>query len=168
MNKLNVFNTDFCPWRCLPNWPKNFRLFFRQFKWAYQRITKGFCDFDYWDLDTYLIRLMADAIKELADNTHGYPGNEEFPTYEHWKAYLYKIVGKLKYTQEELPNPCEKEWMQQWENKGLDYINQPKTPEEELLSKKYLYYENINAEKQDEALNDALDMIKHVFKHLWD
>ena len=54
MNKLNVFNTQWCPWKYPNNWIRNARLFFRQFKWAYQRMTRGFCDFDTWDLDSYL------------------------------------------------------------------------------------------------------------------
>lgn len=165
MNKLNVFNQDWCPWRYPSNWIKNTGLFFRQFKWAYQRITKGYCDADYWDLDTHLSRLMAQSIKELADNTHGYPGTEEFPTYDSWRAYLYKIVYLLNYSlQEDMYNPYEKDWLETFK----EHFNKKRTPEEEDIIKKYIDYEIENDKKKRDAQDKALSMIQHVYNHLWD
>lgn len=167
-NRLSVFNTDWCPWKYLSNWPRNVRLFFRQFKWAYQRVTRGFCDFDTWDLDTYFSMFLADSIKHLADNTHSYPGTEEFPTYESWHDYLYKISDLLNYSLGELPNEYEEAWLKKWENKGLDFINGPETPEEKEITKKFLDKENSNELLKREAQNEALKMICHVYNQLWD
>ena len=167
MNKLNVFNQDWCPWRYPSNWIRNARLFCRQFKWAYQRITRGFCDFDYWDFDVYLIRVMAGGLKKLADETHGFPGNEEFPTYTHWQQYLYKIVDLLELADnDELPNEYEEAWMRSFEEHNFDFND--RTPEHKEITDKYLAVENQNSEKREVALNEALDMIKHIFWHLWD
>ena len=169
MNKLNVFQNDFCPWEYLSNWPKNARLFFRQFKWAYQRITRGYCDFDYWDLDTYLTELLSQSIKTLADETHGYPGNEEFPTYESWQEYLYKIVDLLRFAlKDDIPNEYEPAWLKTWEDKNWTSTLNDRTPEEEEITHKYLDKESENAQKQIDARNEAFKMIYHVYDHLWD
>lgn len=165
MNKLNVFKPDYCPWRYPSNWIKNIRLFGRQFKWAYQRITQGYCDFDWWDMDTYLTMLMADMIDELAKKSHGYPGNKEFPTPESWENYLNEIVAKLRYSLNDLPNEYEEAWIKTWENK--EFL-QEKTPEEKEITNKFLDKEISNWGLRDKALFEALDMIKHVYHNLWD
>ena len=168
MNRLNVFNQNWCPWRYPSNWIKNARLFFRQFKWAYQRITKGYCDADWWDLDSHLTRLMADSIQDLADKGMGYPGTDEFPTPESWQKYLYRICYLLRYSLEELPNKYEDVWTANLEKKDfLKTINNP-TPEEKEISKKYFDIEMKNEEKKRAAQQEALQMIAHVMGNLWD
>ena len=168
MNPLNVFGHDYSPIRYPSNWGRNIRLFFRQFKWAYQRITRGFCDFDVWDFDYYLTSVMAQGIKHLADTTHSYPGNNEFPTYESWRDYLYEIATKLNFSlRDDLPNEYEEEWLKGWEKDGLDSINN-RTPEEEEISRKYLEVEQKNDTLRNQALSEALDMIVHVYSALWD
>ena len=74
MNELNVFNNSWSPWKYPSNWIRNARVFFRQFKWAYQRITRGYSDPDIWDFDTYLANLMSGDIEHLANITISYPG----------------------------------------------------------------------------------------------
>lgn len=169
MNKLNVFNQSYSPWRYPSNWIRNMRLFGRQFKWAYQRITRGFCDYDVWDLDSHLSELLIQTIKQLAKTSHGYPGTEEFPTYESWENYLVDIVHKLEYSLNDLPNEYETAWLKTWENENLDKIvKKDKTPEEEEITKKYLDKEAYNDKLKREAQNEALRMIYHVYNHLWD
>lgn len=167
MKKLNVFNTIWHPWRYPSNWISNIKIFFRQFKWAYQRITKGFCDYDIWDMDVYLIQLLADGIKQLADTSWGYPCTEEFPTHESWQEYLYKICDLLNYSLSELPNEYEEDWLKIWKERKLEAINHP-TKEEKEISDKYLDLERKNDKLKIEAQNKALKMIYHIFNNLWD
>ena len=169
MNELNVFNNSWSPWKYPSNWIRNARMFFRQFKWAYQRITRGYCDVDWWDFDTYLTRLMADAIEHLADNTISYPGQGEWDTPEKWDKYLRTIVIKLRRSlNDEMPNEYEEAWLKTWENKELPEALNCKTSEEEEITKKYLDVENKNEEYKYQQLMEALDMIKHCISHLWD
>ena len=165
MNNLNVFNQTYCPWKYPSNWGQNMRLFFRQFKWAYQRVTRGYCEYDVWDLDTHLTEYLAQTIEHLAKTSHSYPGNEEFPTYEEWENYLMEIVNKLKYSLSELPNEYEEAWLKTWDYKN---INKEKTPEEKEITNKFLDTEAANDNKKREARNDALKMIYHIYGHLWD
>lgn len=168
---LNVFNRhNFYSWHYPKYWGKNLGIFFRQFKWAYQRITKGYCDFDWYDLDTYLAQLMANAIDDLAEYGMGYPGTGEFDTPEKWKAYLKKIVLKLRYSLSDLPNEYEEAWLTTFHDDDLWRINEKHTPtpEEEEIRHKYLDKEIENEQKQFQAQLNALDMIKHVWGSLWD
>ena len=40
-----------------------------------QRTTKGYCDGDLWDMDTYLLDLLPAMLKELADRCTSYPAD---------------------------------------------------------------------------------------------
>ena len=172
MSKLNVFSSDnFCSWRYPDNWIKNIRTFFRQFKWAYQRVTKGYCECDWYDLDTHLTMLMADAITDLANNGMSYPGTDEFDTPEKWETYLKRIAYKLRYSLEDLPNEYREEWDKGFDRENIsswiNQINHP-TPEEKELSDKFFNKEMENEKKKYQAQLEALDMIKHVWGQLWD
>lgn len=91
---LNVFTMClYSPWRYPSNWWRNIKQFFRHFRWAWQRITKGFCDYDCFDLDQYYLALLPVTLRHLADNTHGYP---EGMTYEDWQAKIRLMAEKIE------------------------------------------------------------------------
>ena len=111
---------------------------------------------------------MAQGIKHLADTTHSYPGNDEFPTYESWRDYIYEIVTKLNFSlRDDIPNEYEEEWLKKKKKNGLDSINN-RTPEEEEISRKFLEVEQKNDDLRNQALSEALDMIVHIYSALWD
>ena len=170
MNDLNVFNNNFLPW-CYPaNWIKNIRVFFRQFKWAYQRITRGYSDIDWYDMDTHLTMLISQMLRTMADEGMGYPGNEEFPTYDSWKDYLYKIIYYLNYSiQDSMPNEYEDAWLKTWENRPInEWLNKEQSPEDKEVTNKYLDKELENDNKKYAAAQKALKMLAHVWGNLWD
>lgn len=167
MNKLNVFNNDYCPWRYPSNWIKNIRLFGRQFKWAYQRITKGFCDPDWWDMDTHLKMLIADMLEEMIKRSISYPGTDEFDTPEKWNDYLKTIVAKLRYSLKDLDNEYDNEYIAILEKEDIISFKN-RTPEEKEITKKYLDKEIDNWKLQEKAQNEALEMLVHCFNQLWD
>ncbi len=93
MNKLNIFR-NCCPyrWTSPSYWLKNFKSLVQSFKFAWQRITRGYSDGDVWDLDFYLSKLLPAALRELAETSDSYP--EFFSSgaicgsLENWQAYL--------------------------------------------------------------------------------
>ena len=113
---------------------------------------------------------MADTIDELAEYGIGYPGTGEFDTPEKWKAYLKKIVLKLRYSLSELPNEYEESWLAIVHDNDLWPINEKHTPtlEQEELMRKYSEKSIENEQKRFQAQLEALDMIKHVWGSLWD
>lgn len=52
---------------------RSFKYFCRYTKWSYQRITRGYADCDWWDMDSYLQQLIPDMLKSLKKNRHGSP-----------------------------------------------------------------------------------------------
>ena len=169
MNELNVFNNIWSPWKYPSNWIRNTRMFFRQFKWAYQRITRGYSDPDYWDMDVHLSKLIAQMLRKLAQDGMGYPGNEEFPTYESWANHLNEIASLLEYSNSELPNEYEEAWLNTWDEKDfLKTINEEQSPEDKEITQKYLDKEVDNDKLKEAATQKALKMIAHIFRNLWD
>lgn len=173
-NYLNIFRKeDYCPWQWPANWPKNIKHFFRCFKYVYQRATKGFSDWDRWDLDLFYNHLFVNSLREFAEKAMGYPGNEEFPTMESWQKYLNEMADLFEQSIEgyETPkNPYEKEFEDMICNPKRDLlqnINYP-TPEEKTLSKKYYKAEQKLAEYRENCHDKAMKMLKHVFGSLWD
>ena len=71
---INIFKADYLPVRRLCNWPKNIIQFFRNFKYMWQRATKGYCDRDVWCMNDHNAQLIHDMLIALADTCHGYPG----------------------------------------------------------------------------------------------
>ena len=67
----NVFKQYYCPWRYPSNWIKNIRLFFRRYKWAYQRAKRGYADCDIWNFDSYLEKIISKGLRELEHTLRG-------------------------------------------------------------------------------------------------
>ncbi len=74
------------PWYWLREWRK--KLVF-----AWQRITRGYADWDVWDLDQWMLEILPRMLDQLADNTHTYPldiGDKE------WSKYLHGLASNLR------------------------------------------------------------------------
>lgn len=70
MKKLNAFNVYYLPWT---HPISNIKTFFRSVKYSYQRITRGFSDYDVWELDSYLSLILSETFKHLSKTNHGHP-----------------------------------------------------------------------------------------------
>ena len=68
-------------------------------KWKKQRIEKGYCDYDLWDMDAFLMEILVNGLREFADNTHSYPGMpvegiSETP--QQWHDFLYHLAAEFE------------------------------------------------------------------------
>ena len=73
-NKLSVFSKEYyLKWTSFPGFKYNIGLFFRNFKYAYQRITKGYCERDLWNMDYWICNILSNAFHDFARDTHSYP-----------------------------------------------------------------------------------------------
>ena len=165
MNNLNVFKSPKLPLRYPSNWSAIIRTFFRSFKWAYQRVTRGFADYDVWDFDGFLLNILANGLEHLADTTISYPGDEEFPTYESWIKYLREMAMCFRKADEGndyFPHPKQDLWWNELNQKdsNLDIDDNIVT---DMLKEAHE-----NEDKREEQLVIGLDKLKHVFFHLWD
>ena len=81
MDMLNVFK-----YKTYSRNPiKNIRNFFQKIKYIYQRASKGYCDWDLYDLDNFYLNLLSKSIKEFADKIKSMPYNM---TEEEWDGIL--------------------------------------------------------------------------------
>ena len=91
MKKFNVFakvfqNRSFFYWR-------NLKMLPRQIEWSKQRIAKGYCRSDWYDMDDWFAHVVADMLDEYAENTISCP--IEFTEYE-WKGVLREMAKHLR------------------------------------------------------------------------
>lgn len=63
---------------------------------AGQRLSRGWDETSTWDLGSSLTRQLADQLDHLAATSHGYPGTEEFPTFEAWSTALRTQAASLR------------------------------------------------------------------------
>jgi hypothetical protein len=116
---LNLYPLPFTsnPYRkfCWPWWKEyiNLKNYYRAVKYFCQRGYRGYADCDSWDADSYLESVILGVIKNLKENSHGYPMSmadykmdEELPEgvedmgYEKWKAVLQEIISGLEASNE--------------------------------------------------------------------
>jgi len=141
----------------------NLKLLWRKHKWAFQRMYRGYSDYDVWNLDSYLSEFLAATIEHLANTTHGYPGNEEFPTPESWDAYLRIMAAEFKMYNADLANKYDGAI----EFLHLDHENIADVYKNKMWQC-YFEVEKQNEKIKTDNLNDALDRLKHVYPNLWD
>ena len=161
MHQLNVFNNPKLPLRYPGNWIKRIRTFFRSFKWAYQRATRGIADCDCWDWPENILAYLDGGLDWFTKNTISYPGNDEFPTYESWINYLSQIKDLLyraNETNEYYATPMGDLWWQ-----GV--LN---GKEDAKLVRNMLIESDENEKQRQQDFDKAWEMLGHVFWHLWD
>lgn len=65
-------------------------------KWKKQRIIRGFSDYDWWDLDSFITNLLANSLEHYANNTIGWDDTAAASS----KEYKERILNLAKKFQE--------------------------------------------------------------------
>ena len=162
------------PWK----WVKEL---FRNVKFAWQRATRGYCDSDVWNIDSWLLALLPSMLRDLANDPVGaYPGVEPFDTPEKWHYWLLKMADKFEELQTdwvESKNEYEDEYMKLMEesqvmSKGEDklircnFIFKDEKYAEELRQKWLSRIKELRQE-QDAATIAAFTELAEHFYALW-
>lgn len=178
-NKLNIFTNGYMPWYPR-NWLDNIKHFFHTIKWGWQRATKGYSDYDTWDLDVYYSNMIIASLSQFRAETMGYPGYME--NINEWYAILDKIIFLLKQANGDEPLE-EKNKLAKWYDgylatKHLDMTEVANGKamrisltevDEETETKRKQYYKreeelyNIRTQKRKEAF----ELLAEYFGHLW-
>ncbi len=128
--------------------------FFRDIKYSLQRITKGYCDKDLWDISDWFLKLMPDMLTEYKKTRHGSPGilgknyknekellvNDE--CHHEWDRILSKMIFLFREADEDTcrkKNPYEKAYMEAFDTFSKKYGvmgEKLRTPEEIKRNKK--------------------------------
>ena len=157
MNRLNVFNNSYFRWRNPLNWVKNLKIFFKSVKWAKQRITRGFADIDWWDLDCFYIDLITDSLNYFAEHTISY---DDKYTPEEYKEKILKLASKFKYigTDSDELNPYYEDYSKFLEGRALFDENKQLYPN----FQNYIHMETEIEKKKQEAVSPELVRIEYV------
>ena len=114
------------------------RQFFRDLKYCGQRIQKGYCDKDVWDLDYWFELVIADMLQDFRDVHIGYPisliddtedlckvdPEKEQEHSNKWNAILDEMIFLFREMNEDTcskQNPLEKEWHRRYKEFEKQY-----------------------------------------------
>ena len=76
-------------------------------KYAWQRITKGYCDLDWWDMDSWLLKILPSMLKVMAAKTISYPApldikeEDSEKYYQEWISFLKQLAADFEWCQED-------------------------------------------------------------------
>jgi hypothetical protein len=161
---LSVFQYHWS-WKSWRGFWKNLAYFFKCLRPAYQRATKGYCRMDTWNADSTITTYLIKVLTEYRNVTNGYPGNEDFPTFESWTAYIDEIIDLLIYsdTLKDEMNVFYKDWKEECCG----------TPKSEWQDRHRYIYEHYVAENeriyinQKAAREKAFAMLGKHLNHIW-
>lgn len=146
---LNIFEK--APYRWWQIW-KITKFYFGTLKCAWQRVTKGYCYRDIYELNEFYLELISASLKELSKTTHGYP--LDFEDMETWQDYLKEMADRF------LAASTNIQYMTQ---RVLNHENFSEDKAQELI--KAVMNDN---KYREEHLDKALYMFKERFYDLWD
>lgn len=136
-------------------------------RYSRQRIVRGYADCDWWDMYTYLQRVIADMLQDMRDHHIGSP------------AYLGE--SRIDENGIEVHDHCHEEWDKildrmifLWREADESTCSKKNPYEEEYFSggeklrKKYYEEEEKIESYRSMCKDEALDMLKEYFYDLWD
>lgn len=132
--------------------------FFRNWKMARQRARRGWCDRDWWNMDYWFLEVVPDMLRALAENCHGFPDGDDFPTYDSWVHWLNDIADRLSACTEDAIIDAN-EYKDAWLN--ADSLSSPE------LKKYFARSEEIYAERDKDMQECMAQLAKHM-RSLWD
>ena len=158
MSWLNVFDKTCSnlPWFH----PRNLKYLKSDFDCAKQRITRGWCYRDWYNLDNWIETVLPELLEDFVKNHHGLPNKD----YSKIPPEPIQWVENC-YTKEE-----QDKFNKNYENYLLEIAQHLRNAGEEYFDsnlKDTLTYPEFEKYCQEE-LNKALDMLKPVFFELWD
>lgn len=157
-NELNVmFTNPYYRWYRIDKIIINL---FRDIQCAYQRITKGYCFRDTWEISNWFLEIMPNMLTDLKNNCHGYFGNSQ----EEYEAMLDKMIECFKEANQRtcsMKNEYYDTFPHYWESDNL-------TKEEKINQKKWFDKENEISKYQQQKLNEGLELFNNHFNELWD
>lgn len=161
---MNVFKYGWLPWRYPSNWWSNIKLFFRQFKWAWQRAIRGFADCDIWSLDCSILNYLSGTLKQLSETAAGWSGDWRFPEYEDWTSFLKEMSEKFA-----AANECNEYYQTPMADQWWKWAEtHPNCPDSNPYVQDMLQEMQENGLKRERDFAEAWSAIGEVFWNLWD
>lgn len=132
----------------------------RNIKNMRMRISRGWCWQDLWNMNDWLLEILPDMLRTLANKASGYPGSPPFDTEEKWRDWLTDLAWRFEYCQEDkvlARNEYAKEY----------YKPFPSLPVDEVRELYFKENERLFAERQ-RMLKQAFNELSEHIDNLWD
>ena len=97
-SKITLLEKSYYPWYCFG---KRFIYFIGKIKSIWERITKGYCYEDVWNLKDFYLEIFIHSLRDLAENHNNYPSDM---TPDSWSTYLNEMANHFEHSKEELNN----------------------------------------------------------------
>lgn len=129
------------------------------FKYCYQRLKYGVCEYDSFDTYYYFQTVLENGLKMLNNGRWGHPYGM---TDEEWDSYLKGLIKKLEFVNSEECDGPYTIYEKAIEKYGYG------SEEARKVSKEWLDYSLKFEEKQHEEMMFVLDELKEHWENLWD
>ena len=129
------------------------RQIFRNIKSFFQRGTKGYCDEDLWEIDSWFLKIMPKMLEEFKKKTMGWPDNL-YNSFEEYIADIDKLI--------ELFNIAKRDPS---ENKYLDELISSNYKDD--IFDKYRNESDKIYKQNKNALKEAFELFYKLFDSLW-
>ena len=136
------------------------KLFFKKIKWAYQRITRGFCDYDLYELDEFYKKLISNTLYEFAKKIDCNP--DQFEYFEDWQNALENASNEFKYSINDKPNVYDDELFKRLKQDGFQ-----ETEQFQELCQMAIHQQNRDERKRQFHFEKGLNFLKKYNQHLW-
>lgn len=162
-------------------------------KWSRQRMTRGYADTDCWNVDDYLQILIPNMLENLRENRCGAPIINRDLSIEGWDQILDRMIFLWREADENTctrKNPYEEEYFkalkefeakyglfgrgleteaEREKNNGIGHTlhSMRELPEYREIDKNYKDEEAKITEYRRQLQDEAFDMLKRYFAHLW-
>ena len=97
---VSVFRSDWS-WKTWRGFWENIKHFFRAWKPAWHRATKGYCRMDTWDVDRSLTIYLIKVLTEYRNCVDAYPF-PQFKSLEEWVAEIDLCIDRLIFTMRDI------------------------------------------------------------------
>lgn len=159
-NSVFRFNYSWKTWRGFWN---NIVYFFRCWRPAWDRATKGYCRMDTWDADYSITTYLINVLIEYRNSTDGGPDGE-FATFEEWIAFIDEIIDDLIYSIED-PDKLNK-YNGLYDSFAIKNSSEWNEVEREVFDK-YIEEVKLVYDKQRKARERAFVRLGIYLPHIW-
>ena len=125
------------------------KVIFRNIKYSWQRISKGYCDKDLWSIDYWFMNIIPEMLQEFKNKKQGSPG----------------VLGQDYINEDGIRcnDMCHKEWDSILE----EMIFLFREMNSETCQRKNIYEKEV-CDYREECKNKAFNLFSKCFYHLWD
>ena len=119
---ISVFKSGW-PWRHWRGFWENIKWFFRAWRPAWHRATKGYCRMDTWNVDRSLTIYLIKVLTEYRNcvNSHPFP---DFGSLEEWVAAIDECIDRLIFTMGEISTRDEYEKQCEARKKAFAFLGE--------------------------------------------